>query len=210
MSTISRCRDFLAAATAALGAGNALAYPATETINIGCIGTGGRCRRLMGTLKGLPGVMITAVCDIWDESLNHAKELLAPRHLQPRTITNCSPAAMTMLCSLVPPDHWHVPMTVHACESGQDVYVEKPLTHDLREGESVVRAQDENRRIVQVGTRQRSMPQQQTTAVRPELTPVKPTHNSLPSQTPKFQSFRGTLCSHNAVVLVRGKLLVIK
>jgi predicted dehydrogenase len=56
------------------------------------------------------------------------------------------------------PDHWHVPMTVEACEAGKDVYVEKPLTHDPSEAEAVIAAQNRNRRIVQVGTQQRSMP----------------------------------------------------
>jgi predicted dehydrogenase len=55
------------------------------------------------------------------------------------------------------PDHWHVPLTVDACKAGKDVYVEKPLTHDLSEGKAVIAAQNENKRIVQVGTQQRSM-----------------------------------------------------
>jgi len=57
------------------------------------------------------------------------------------------------------PDHWHVPMTIDACAAGKDVYVEKPLTHDLSEGPQVIAAQRKSNRIVQVGTQQRSMPQ---------------------------------------------------
>ena len=57
------------------------------------------------------------------------------------------------------PDHWHVPMTIDACAAGKDVYVEKPLTHDLSEGAAVIEAQNKHQRIVQVGTQQRSMPQ---------------------------------------------------
>ena len=56
------------------------------------------------------------------------------------------------------PDHQHVPLTVDACAAGKDVYVEKPLTHDLAEGARVIAAQNDHRRIVQVGTQQRSMP----------------------------------------------------
>jgi len=46
---------------------------------------------------------------------------------------------------------------VDACKAGKDVYVEKPLTHDLSEGKAVIAAQNENKRVLQVGTQQRSM-----------------------------------------------------
>ena len=54
------------------------------------------------------------------------------------------------------PDHWHALMTILACAAGKDVYVEKPLNHAVREGEWMLRAQRHNRRVVQVGTQQRS------------------------------------------------------
>ena len=49
-------------------------------------------------------------------------------------------------------------MTLAACASGKDVYVEKPLTHDLAEGAALLDASTKYKRIVQVGTQQRSMP----------------------------------------------------
>src|SRR5260370_7586392 len=49
-------------------------------------------------------------------------------------------------------------MTVDACAAGKDVYVDKPLTHDPAEGKAVVEAQNKHKRVVQVGTQQRSMP----------------------------------------------------
>jgi predicted dehydrogenase len=54
------------------------------------------------------------------------------------------------------PDHWHALMTIMACAAGKDVYVEKPLTHALREGEWMVEAATRGRRVVQVGTQQRA------------------------------------------------------
>jgi predicted dehydrogenase len=54
------------------------------------------------------------------------------------------------------PDHWHALMTILACAAGKDVYVEKPLTHALREGEWMLRAAAARKRVVQVGTQQRS------------------------------------------------------
>jgi predicted dehydrogenase len=50
-------------------------------------------------------------------------------------------------------------MTVDACAAGKDVYVEKPLTHTLAEGQAVLDAQNKHQRIVQIGMQQRSMPQ---------------------------------------------------
>jgi predicted dehydrogenase len=54
------------------------------------------------------------------------------------------------------PDHWHAAMTILACAAGKDVYVEKPMTVSVREGRLMVQAARKYRRIVQVGTQQRS------------------------------------------------------
>jgi predicted dehydrogenase len=54
------------------------------------------------------------------------------------------------------PDHWHALMTIMACAAGKDVYVEKPLTLFVREGRWMVDAAKHHKRIVQVGTQQRS------------------------------------------------------
>ena len=155
----TRRRDFLAAAAVAATAKSTFGYPANETVNVGCIGTGGRCRNLMRNLARVPGTKITAVCDIWDEALAQAKEIADPKVFVTKHYPELLARSDVDAVLIGSPDHWHVPMTVDACESGKDVYVEKPLTHDLSEGEAVVRAQDENGRIVQVGTQQRSMPQ---------------------------------------------------
>src|SRR5205809_2616405 len=54
------------------------------------------------------------------------------------------------------PDHWHALMTIMACAAGKDVYVEKPLTLFIREGRWMVEAAQHYKRVVQVGTQQRS------------------------------------------------------
>jgi predicted dehydrogenase len=54
------------------------------------------------------------------------------------------------------PDHWHAAMTILACAAGKDVYVEKPMTVFVREGRWMVQAARKYRRVVQVGTQQRS------------------------------------------------------
>lgn len=154
-------RSFLktsAAATAALAVPADYARAASETLNIGCIGTGGRCRALMQSLKKIPNVRIAAVCDIYDAHLKLGRELADPKAVAVKNYKEILDRKDIQAVLIGAPDHWHVPMTVDACAAGKDVYVEKPLTHDLREGQAVVEAQNKHKRIVQVGMQQRSMP----------------------------------------------------
>jgi predicted dehydrogenase len=59
------------------------------------------------------------------------------------------------------PDHWHGPATVYACQAGKHVYVEKPPCHNIWEGRKMVEAARRYRRVVQVGTQNRSAPYNQ-------------------------------------------------
>ena len=130
---------------------------ANESLRVGCIGTGGRCRHLMKSLPKIPDVSIAAVCDIWEVSLNEGRKLADPQAFATRVYKELLDRNDIHAVLIGSPDHWHVPMTVDACNAGKDVYVEKPLTHNLEEGAAVVDAQNKNNRIVQVGTQQRSM-----------------------------------------------------
>ena len=60
--------------------------------------------------------------------------------------------------TIATPDHWHAPMAVAGLQAGKHVYVEKPCSHNPAEGEMLVRAQQEYRKLVQMGTQQRSSP----------------------------------------------------
>lgn len=133
-------------------------YPANETISVGCIGTGGRCRRLVQSLRQVEGVRITAICDVWDKHLEMMRELAEPGAFETKYYHAVLARDDIDAVVIASPDHWHVPMTIDACRAGKDVYVEKPLTHDLSEGAGVIEAVRGNKRIVQVGTQQRSMP----------------------------------------------------
>ncbi len=142
----------------ALPLARAAAFSPNDAIQVGCIGTGGRCRRLMETLVKIPGVRITALCDIWEEHLEKAKALSPAGVWVTRDYHQLLARQDVDAVLIGAPDHWHVSMTIDACRAGKDVYVEKPLTHDLWEGAEAVRAQNENQRIVQVGSQHRSMP----------------------------------------------------
>jgi predicted dehydrogenase len=148
-----------AAAVAALGFPAINALGANEKLQVGCIGTGGRCRGLMKSLARVANVRLAAVCDVWDVNLNEAKKLADPQAFATKQFKEVLERKEIDAVLIGSPDHWHVPMTVAACQAGKDVYVEKPLTHDLSEGRAVIDAQNKHSRIVQVGTQQQSMPQ---------------------------------------------------
>jgi len=149
-------RTFLGAAAAtALGAPRALA--ASDTIQVGCIGTGGRCRQLLPALKRIPGVRVVAMCDINDSALDLARAMVDPKAFVTKHYKELLDRKDVHAVLIASPDHWHVPMTIDACAAGKDVYVEKPLTHSRAEETAVQEAQDRHGRIVQVGMQQRSM-----------------------------------------------------
>ena len=113
----------------------------------------------MTRLAQIPNTRIAAVCDVWDTNLKAGAKLAdAKAILEDTDFRRLLDRSDIDAVVIGAPDHWHVPMTIAACEAGKDVYVEKPLTHDLSEGKAVISAQNKHGRIVQVGTQQRSMP----------------------------------------------------
>ncbi len=155
------CKTTAALAAGAVSTGftaTTRGFYANETIHVGCIGTGGRCRHLMKSFPNLPGTRITALCDVWDVHLAEAKKMADPQAATLKVYEELLARKDVDAVLIGAPDHWHVPLTIAACEAGKDVYVEKPLTHDLAEGQAVIDAQNKYKRIVQVGTQQRSMP----------------------------------------------------
>jgi predicted dehydrogenase len=167
MNPSSTRREFLerlgiATAGVILGGYSATAasYPKNETIQIGLIGCGVRVnRRLVPALREIPGTRITAVCDVFDAHLEEARTLAAPGVFATSDYHELLARGDVDAVIIGSPDHWHVPMTIDACKAAKDVYVEKPLTHSIAEGQAVIDAQNRYRRVVQVGTQQRSMPQ---------------------------------------------------
>ncbi len=157
-------REMLALSTATVAAlagtrtRRVYGYPANETITIGTIGTGGRCRSLMRTMQNVPNVRYAGVCDVWDPQLERGLEMAAPGAVATKDYNELLARDDIDAVLIATPDHLHVPITIAACQAGKDVYVEKPLTHKLVEGQAVIDAQNRTKRIVLVGQQQRSMP----------------------------------------------------
>src|SRR5438552_6851007 len=160
--TLSR-RSFLT--TTAAGTATALTARAAHAaqgaklrINIGLIRTGGRCRHLMGALAKVPHTRMMAMCDVYEPNLELAQKLADPKAVTMRDYHDLLARKDVHAVLIASPDHWHTPMTIDAMAAGKDVYVEKPLTHKMREGAEITAALAKHRKIVQIGTQQRSMP----------------------------------------------------
>ena len=141
---------------------SAAGYKKNDTISVGLIGCGGRCRGpLMRALKRIPNTQINAVCDIYTGFLNSAHVIAGGRKRdvmktdEYRKILDRKDIDAVVIAT---PDHWHAKMTMDACEAGKDVYVEKPATHDLEEGKKLIKTVRKTKRVVQVGAQQRTMP----------------------------------------------------
>lgn len=161
-------RDFLgkaAAATAGWTSGRLYAAqsPArpgpNDTINLGLIGCGGEGRSLLVAHQQCAGARVIAVCDVHETHMGWARELAGGSRVQcygdyRKMLENPDVDAVIIATN----DHWHVLATVHACQADKDVYVEKPLGTSIGEGRAAVRAARRHRRIVQIGTQQRSWP----------------------------------------------------
>ena len=146
------------AAAATVAGSVATGFPANETVNVGVVGSGGRARTLMKSFPQLEKVRVVTVCDVWAAALGEAKKLAGPQATTTKHYPDVFVDKAVHAVLIGAPDHWHVPLTVAAVAAGKDVYVEKPLTHTLSEGRAVIDAVAKAKRVVQVGTQQRSMP----------------------------------------------------
>ena len=142
-----------------LGRSSLGASSPNEQIGIGIIGLGGRGNLLAGQFGSEPGAKLVAFCDVDRERC----EAAAKEH----GVDHCSVAYEELLDDpnvdavvIATCNHWHCLAAIHAIQAGKDVYVEKPLGHDLWQQEQLVAAARQSGRIVQVGTQQRSDPLQ--------------------------------------------------
>jgi predicted dehydrogenase len=157
-------RSFLCASAAGL-AGNAAAQQATQkTRRVGLIGSGwyGKCDLLR--LIQIAPVEVVSLCDVDKNMLAGAVDIVASRQAskkKPQTYTDYREMLKQKDLDLVliaTPDHWHALPMIAAVQAGLDVYVQKPISVDIVEGQAMLRAARKYKRVVQVGTQRRSTP----------------------------------------------------
>jgi predicted dehydrogenase len=155
-------RHFLGTSALGLAAGAARAGGASDKVVVAVLGMGSRGNDHVRTFGKEPGVEIAYVCDV-DRRRTDAAVAAAAK------VTRKAPKGVADLrrvlddkavdaVVIATPNHWHAPATILACASGKHVYVEKPCSHNPREGELMVEAARRHKRLVQMGTQRRSMP----------------------------------------------------
>src|SRR5438132_13955756 len=135
---------------------------ANDVIRVGVAGIHGQGKAHIDQYLGLKGVQITYLIDpdksLWESRSAPIKEKYG---VAPKCVTDIRQALDDKeldAISIATPNHWHSLITIWACQAGKDVYVEKPLSHNMVEGRRCVEAARKYKRIVQHGTQQRSSP----------------------------------------------------
>ncbi len=133
---------------------------ANDVIRVGVAGIHGRGKGHIGEYLKQQGCQVTYLIDP-DRSLfeSRGKAIQEKYGRGPRCVQDIRQALDDKnldVISIATPNHWHSLMTIWACQAGKDVYVEKPLSHNVAEGRRAVEAARKYGRVVQHGTQQRS------------------------------------------------------
>jgi predicted dehydrogenase len=131
---------------------------------IGLIGSGWYGKADLLRLIQVAPVEVVSLCDVDKRMLADAAELVASRQVskkKPRTFGDYRKMLAEKDLDIVligTPDHWHALPMITAVEAGADVYVQKPISVDVVEGQAMLAAARRTKRVVQVGTQRRSTP----------------------------------------------------
>lgn len=131
---------------------------------VGLIGTGWYGKSDLFRLLQVAPVEVVSLCDVDKRMLAEAADMVESRQeskKKPRTYGDYRLMLKEKDLDIVliaTPDHWHALSMIAACEAGADIYVQKPISVDVVEGQAMVSAARRHKRVVQVGTQRRSTP----------------------------------------------------
>ncbi|MDB4913652.1 MAG: oxidoreductase domain protein [Gemmatimonadetes bacterium] len=127
-----------------------------DDLRVGVIGLNGRGRNHLSSLAKIPGVRVVALCDPDSSLLEKVKATLpgnVTTYVDMREMfANKDIDAVTVAT----PNHWHSLAGIWAMQAGKDVYLEKPVSHNIWEGRQLVAAANKYKRVIQAGTQIRS------------------------------------------------------
>jgi len=160
MSNMHR-RAFVGAAAAAT---SYAMQPGGKPRRVGLIGTGWYGKIDLLRLIQVEPVEVVSLCDVDSKMLEAAGDLVAQRQKsgkKPQLFHDYHDMLKQSgldICLIAPPDHWHALAMIDAVKAGADVYVQKPVSVDVVEGQAMLAAARKYKRVVQVGTQRRSTP----------------------------------------------------
>jgi predicted dehydrogenase len=155
-------RHFLGAAASGVAWGVSTAASVQDKLVVGVMGTGGRGTEHARQFAKIPNVEVAYVCDVDEKRVQRAAAEVdkasgkAPKAVPDfRRILDDKDVNILVIATC---NHWHAPAAILACAAGKHVYVEKPCSHNPREGELMVEAANKYDRRVQMGNQRRSWP----------------------------------------------------
>ncbi len=137
----------------------------SDRVVLGFIGVGRQGVSDFNSFTGCPGVQVAACSDVDQLKLQRFKNKVEAWQKNQNVPQRCDTYEFYEellnrkdidAVSIASPDHWHALMTIEACQAGKDVYLQKPLAFTVREGFEIVKAVRSNKRVLQVGSQQRS------------------------------------------------------
>jgi predicted dehydrogenase len=146
----------LAGVATALGGSRVLG--ANDRIRLGFIGLGNRGDQVLDGFLVHKDAEVVAICDLWQPYLDFAARKIGTQPTQFKDYRKLLERKDVDAVVIATPDHWHALQTIHACQAGKDVYVEKPLSLRVDEGRRMVEAARKHGRVTQVGLNRRSTP----------------------------------------------------
>lgn len=150
----------LGGAATAIGARvEGAAQSANDRIQVGFIGCGARAHQLMQEILDMPQAQIVGLCDAYTGRIARAKARTGGSATVYRDYKELLAAPGIDAVFIVTPDHWHKAMVLDALAAKKDVYIEKPLSFSVADGEAMVQAAARGDRIVQVGSQGVSSPE---------------------------------------------------
>ena len=168
MKNVSRRRFIKNSGAALAGAGVLSTVPrsvwaqvagANDRIRVAVVGVRKKGIEHIKYFRDLPGVQVAALCDadtqFLDLEVKKLKDLnvTVDTYVDFRRVLDDRNVDVVILSV---PDHWHGLMTVWACQAGKHVYVEKPASHNIWEGQKMIEAARKYDRVVAVGSQERS------------------------------------------------------
>ena len=132
---------------------------ANSDVRVAVVGFGGRGKDHISGFRKLKGVRLAALCDADQQILGNEINKEGNATVTPYTdIRRLLDNKDIDVVSIATPNHWHALAAIWSIQAGKDVYVEKPVSHNVWEGRKIVEAARKYGKIVQTGTQSRSQP----------------------------------------------------